>query len=305
MAWWHRISRKDGVVKPVDVKIAVACANQVGEGALWCAREQVLWWIDIVSVELWRYAPASGRADHWPLPKRPGSFALRASGGLLFAFQKGFATLNVAGGEFNWRHMAQFASEDERFNDGRVDAAGRFWVGTLDRTVSSPVGQLYRFGCDFALLAMDRGFTVSNGIGWSPDHRVMYFTDTRAHRIYCYDFDLARGAIANRRTFVAFEEGHGGPDGMTVDAEGYVWSAQFDRWCVHRYAPDGRLDRVVRLPVQRPTACAFGGPDLSTLYVTTASTGLPDDAGRTQPLAGSLLAFDAGVRGLPEARYGA
>lgn len=246
-------------MKPIDVRSVLNCVNQLGEGVLWCPRQQVLWWIDIVGVQLWRYAPASGLADHWALPKRPGSFALRESGGLLFAFQKGFATLDVVGGEFNWCHMAQFASDDERFNDGRVDAAGRFWVGTLDRTVSRPVGQLYRFGTDFGLSAMDRGFTVSNGMGWSPDNRTMYFTDTRAHRIYAHDFDLATGCISNRRSFTAFETGHGGPDGMTVDADGYVWSAQFDRWCLHRYAPDGRLDRVVQLPVQRPTACAFGG----------------------------------------------
>ena len=292
-------------MKPAEARSILDCANQLGEGPLWCPREQVLWWIDIVGVQLWRYAPSSGRADHWPLPKRPGSFALRESGGLLFAFQKGFATLDVAGGEFKWRHVAEFASGDERFNDGRVDAAGRFWVGTLDRTVSQPVGQLYRFDTGFALSVMDRGFTVSNGIGWSPDNRIMYFTDTRAHRIYRYDFDLTTGQISTRRTFAAFEPGHGGPDGMTVDADGYVWSAQFDRWCLHRYASDGRLDRVVPLPVQRPTACAFGGPDLTTLYVTTASTGLPDDARQTQPLSGHLLALEPGVHGLPESRYGA
>ncbi len=277
----------------------------LGEGALWCPREQVLWWFDVSSVILWRFAPASGRVEHWPLPKRAGSFALRKDRGLLFAFQKGFATLEVAGGEFTWRDVPGIAFGDERFNDGKVDRGGRFWAGTLDRTVSSAIGQLYRLDTDYRVTVMDRGFTVSNGIGWSPDDRVMYFTDTTARRIYRYDFDVASGQVSNRRVFVEAEPGHGGPDGMTVDAQGYVWSAQFDRWCIHRYAPDGSLDRSIRMPVQRPTTCMFGGPDLATLYVTSARVGLAADADVAQPQAGNVFALDPGVRGLPESRFGA
>lgn len=283
----------------------VDSANMLGEGALWCPRERVLWWFDVSSVHLWRFEPASGRVEHWPLPKRAGSFALRRDGGLLFAFQKGFATLEVPGGEFTWRDVPGIAFGEERFNDGKVDRAGRFWAGTLDRTVSSAIGQLYRLDTDFRVTVMDCGFTVSNGIGWSPDDRFMYFTDTAARRIYRYDFDLASGQVSNRRVFAQAEPGHGGPDGMTVDAEGYVWSAQFDRWCVHRYAPDGSLDRCIGMPVQRPTTCMFGGPDLATLYVASARVGLSADADVAQPLAGNVFALDPGVRGLPESRFGA
>jgi sugar lactone lactonase YvrE len=150
---------------------------------------------------------------------------------------------------------------------------------------------------------MDRGFTISNGIGWGPDDRTMYFTDTPSRRIYRYDFDATTGGIANRRVFVEAEPGHGGPDGMTVDAEGFVWSAQFDRWCIHRYAPDGTLDRAVRMPVQRPTTCMFGGPDLATLYVTSARMDLADAALAAQPQAGGVFALEPGVRGLPEPRF--
>jgi sugar lactone lactonase YvrE len=150
---------------------------------------------------------------------------------------------------------------------------------------------------------MDRGFTISNGIGWSPDDRTMYFTDTPARRIYAYDFDATAGHAANRRVFVEVAEGHGGPDGMTVDAEGCVWSAQFDRWCVNRYAPDGTLERSIRMPVQRPTSCMFGGPDLATLYVTSARMDLERDALAAQPQAGGVFALAPGVRGLPEPRF--
>jgi sugar lactone lactonase YvrE len=290
-------------VSSVQAACAVDCRNVLGEGAVWCPLERLLWWIDISSPTLWRFDPRTDRADHWPLPKPPGSFALRKNGGFLFAFRNGFATLDAPGGELRWLELPDLKLGDERFNDGKADRAGRFWTGTLDRRLGSAIGQLYRLDPGFRVSAMDRGFTISNGIGWSPDDRTMYFTDTPSRRIYRYDFDVATGAIANRRVFVEVEAGHGGPDGMTVDAEGFVWSAQFDRWCIHRYAPDGRLDRAVRLPVQRPTTCMFGGTDLATLYVTSARMDLADDALAAQPHAGGVFALDAGVRGLPEPRF--
>ena len=288
----------------VHASCVVDCRNMLGEGAVWCSREQALWWVDIALPSLWRFAPRSGKVEHWPLPKRPGSFALRKAGGLVFAFQRAFAVIDQPGGEVAWRDVPELELGDERFNDGKCDRAGRFWAGTLDRNVRDPIAKLYRLEADFRVRTMDRGFTIGNGIGWSPDDRVMYFTDTPSRRIYRYDFDAASGAIANRRVFVEVEPGHGGPDGLTVDAEGFVWSAQFDRWCIHRYAPDGTLDRVVRMPVQKPTTCMFGGPDLTTLYVTSARMDLEGDALASQPRAGGVFAFDAGVRGLPEPSFG-
>ena len=287
----------------VQATCAVDCKNVLGEGAVWCPREQLLWWIDISSPTLWRLDPRTSRVDHWPLPKPPGSFALRNKGGFLFAFRNGLATLDAPGGELQWLEPPDLALGDERFNDGKVDRAGRFWTGTLDRKLRAAIGQLYRVEDGFRVTAMDGGFTISNGIGWSPDDRTMYFTDTPSRRIYRYDFDVATGGIANRRIFVEAEAGHGGSDGMTVDAEGFVWSAQFDRWAIHRYAPDGRLERAVRMPVQRPTTCMFGGPDLSTLYVTSARMDLAGEALAAQPQAGGVFALEPGVRGLPEPRF--
>jgi sugar lactone lactonase YvrE len=285
----------------VEAACVVDCSNVLGEGALWCPVEQRLWWIDISTPTLWSWQSRSGRVERWPLPKPPGSFALRKNGGFLFAFRNGIATLDAPGG------VPQFLSGlelgEERFNDGKVDRAGRFWAGTLDRKLGSPIGRLYRVATDFEVKAMDRGFTISNGIGWSPDDRTMYFTDTPSRHIYRYDFDPAAGRISNRRVFVEAAPGHGGPDGLTVDAEGYVWSAQFDRWCVNRYAPDGKLERSVRLPVQRPTTCMFGGRDLSTLYVTSARMDLSEADLAPQPHAGGVFALKPGVRGLPEPRF--
>ena len=287
----------------VQAACAVDCKNVLGEGAVWCPLERLLWWIDISNPSLWRFDPRTARADDWPLPKPPGSFALRKNGGFLFAFRNSLATLDAPGGELHWLEALGLALGNERFNDGKVDRAGRFWAGTLDRKLGSAIGQLYRVEPGFRVRAMDRGFTISNGIGWSPDDRTMYFTDTPSRRIYRYDFDAASGAIANRRVFVEVDAGHGGPDGLTVDADGYVWSAQFDRWHIHRYAPDGRLDRAIRMPVQRPTTCMFGGPDFATLFVTSARMDLSGAALAAQPHAGGVFALDVGVRGLPEPRF--
>ncbi len=290
-------------MRQVQAACVVDCKNVLGEGPVWCPREQVLWWIDISSPSLWRLEPRAGAVEHWALPKPPGSFALRRGGGFLIAFRNGFATLDAPGREVRWLDVPGLNLGDERFNDGKADRTGRFWTGTLDRRLGSAIGQLYRVEPGFRVAAVDRGFTISNGIGWSPDDRMLYFTDTPSRRIYRYDFDPAAGRIANRRVFVEVAEGHGGPDGMTVDAEGYVWSAQFDRWCVNRYAPDGALERSVRLPVQRPTSCMFGGPDLATLYVTSARMDLEGEALADQPNAGGVFALEPGVRGLPEPRF--
>jgi L-arabinonolactonase len=285
----------------VQAACVVDCRNVLGEGALWCPVEQRLWWIDISTPTLWSWQHRGGRVEHWPLPKPPGSFALRKAGGFLFAFRSGLAMLEKPGADLQWLPGLELG--EERFNDGKVDRAGRFWAGTLDRRLGAPIGRLYRVSINFEVTPMDRGFTISNGIGWSPDDRTMYFTDTPSRRIYRYDFDAPAGRISRRRVFVEAAAGHGGPDGMTVDAEGFVWSAQFDRWCVNRYAPDGKLERSVRLPVQRPTTCMFGGPELAKLYITSARMDLSDEALASQPQAGGIFAIDPGVRGLPEPRF--
>jgi sugar lactone lactonase YvrE len=164
-------------------------------------------------------------------------------------------------------------------------------------------GSLYRLDPDGGVTRMDEGFQVSNGLGWSPDNRHFYFTDSGQKRIYVYDFDLDRGLVANRRTFVQLPDGVGSPDGLAVDAEGFVWSAHWDGWCITRYDPDGKVDRVFNLPVPRPTSCAFGGPDLTTLFVTSARIRLSARQLAEAPLSGSVFAIQTGVRGLPDTPF--
>ncbi len=187
-------------------------------------------------------------------------------------------------------------------NDGRCDAAGRFWCGSCDPAEVEPLGLLFRLDPDGSVHRMAGGLIVSNGIDWSPDGRVMYHTDSGTGRITAYDHDPATGAIERPRTFVQDDDGV--PDGLLVDAEGCIWSAKWDGWRVVRYAPDGTIERTLPVPAQRPTALALGGPDLRTLYVTTARYDLDAAALREQPLAGRTLVQDVDVRGRPTALFG-
>jgi sugar lactone lactonase YvrE len=187
-----------------------------------------------------------------------------------------------------------------RYNDGKCDRAGRFWTGTMGLTGASGQDKLYRFDPGHGLAAADAGFSLCNGMGWSPDNSRFYLVDSRARRIYVYDFDLANGTIENRRVFAEIPEQLGVPDGLTVDAEACVWVAIYGGWRLTRYDPAGRVERVLMLPVPLVTSCAFGGSDLRTLYVTSARRGLSPRALAKAPLSGSLLALESGVPGLAE-----
>jgi sugar lactone lactonase YvrE len=177
------------------------------------------------------------------------------------------------------------------------------WIGSLDMGTAPNRGSLFRIDRDGGWQQMDTGFTVSNGLAFSPDDKRLYFADSGRRTVYVYDFDIERGEIAHRRPFVALAEGQGLPDGLTVDAEGYVWVAIWDGWTLIRYDPEGRVALRVPLPVPRPTSCCFGGPDLRTLYITSASVRLPEQALADAPLSGALFACEPGVAGLPETPF--
>jgi sugar lactone lactonase YvrE len=284
------------------VSRAVAASNRLGEVPVWDVAEAALYWVDIEGRLLQRFHPATGDVRTWPLPERIGSFALRESGGFVVAFASGFAFM-AEDGRIDWIARPEADRPGNRFNDGKCDRQGRFWAGTMDDSLAARTGALYRLDPDLSVTTLETGIGISNSLAWSPDDRTFYFADTLDREIRAYDYDAASGSIANRRVFTAMAGRPGAPDGSTVDAEGYLWNAEWDGWAVVRYAPDGSVDRVVDLPVQKPTSCIFGGPDLSTLYVTTAIWDLsPADLER-QPWAGSLLAVDAGVQGLPETRF--
>jgi sugar lactone lactonase YvrE len=273
----------------------------VGECPRWHPLEQKLYWVDIYEPSVNCFDPASGENRRWMMPERIGCFAFRKSGGLVAGMQSGIAFVTL-GDTPAVKRVFEFdpANKETRFNDGRCDPAGRFWAGTIEETLTQPVGTLYRFDPDGRCTPMVNGLVCANGLGFSPDGRTLYHSDSRQDQVWAWDFDNERGAIANRRTFIAMDGKEGRPDGAAVDAEGYYWICHVGAWHVARYAPDGTIDRVVGVPVQRPTMCAFGGKNLDVLYVTSATFPLSKEALAKQPLAGSLFALDAGVRGLPE-----
>ncbi len=276
----------------------------LGEGPVWDDAGQALWWHDVTGRVLHRLDHATGATRSWPLPKMPGSFGHRRGGGMIAAFRNRLSLFDPETGEDREieGHGIDFAVE--RFNDGACDAMGRFWTGTFDPTMKTDRGTLYRIDPDLSVTRVDTGINMSNGIAWSPDGRTLYYSDSRPGQVYRYDFDMESGTIGRRSIFIDFAGREGAPDGCTVDAEGFLWVAEVEAGRIGRYDPAGRCERTIELPVSKPTSVAFGGPDLSTLFVTSMRYGLGEKELARQPAAGRLLAVDVGVKGLPEPLFG-
>ena len=285
--------------------IEVACVADVhavlGEGPHWVADEQALYWLDIKGYKIFRLGEG-GEVDSWDTPLRIGSIARRASGGFIAGTEDGIAQVSLDEGRFELSFNPEAHLPGNRFNDGKVDRSGHFWAGSMDDSEAQALGTLYRIAPDLACVAVDDGYKVTNGPAFSPAGDVMYHNDSALQRTYTFDLDRA-GNAGNRRVFLEYGEGDGYPDGMTVDAEGCLWIAFWDGWCVRRYSPDAELLQTIEMPVARPTSCAFGGPDLDRLYVTSASIGLDESAAAVQPNAGGLFMVLAGVRGIAERMF--
>lgn len=270
----------------------------LGEGAIWDEKNQVLYWVDIDPGLVHIYDPATRKDRTLHVGQPVGTVVPRASGGLMLAVRNGFMSLDIETGRTALVAVPLGHNPENRFNDGKCDPAGRFWAGTMETPARK--GALFRLDRDLSVRQMVDGVGCSNGPAWSLDKKAMYYTDSMTKKIDAFDYDLMTGAISNRRTVVSVAEEHGLPDGMTVDAEGKLWVAHWDGWCVCRWDPDrGKLLQKVRLPAARPTSCAFGGPSLDNLYITTATTELEAAALAKQPEAGGLFRFKPGVHGLP------
>jgi sugar lactone lactonase YvrE len=272
------------------------------ESPVWSEREGSIYWIDTRGARIFRVHLGSGRRDSWETPAKIGAIALRRGGGLLASMKSGIASLDTATGAYDFIVDPEPDRPEGRPNDGKTDRSGRYWFGTVEEEGAKP-GRLYRFGADRAAAKVDEGFTFVNGIAWSPDDRRMYVGDTFGGTIYAYDFDLPSGEARNRRAFATVPKDDGIPDGMTVDAQGYVWGARPDAWKVVRYAPDGGVDRELPFPFRRPTSVIFGGDDLRTLFVTSASFRHSEEELAAQPLAGHVVAVRVDVPGLAEPEF--
>jgi sugar lactone lactonase YvrE len=288
------------------VECVVQSADILGEVPLWCDRTQRLWWVDVRRPALQSYDPVTGKHTAQRLPEtlQVGSIALRESGGFVLATNTGLYFYDPANGQAPAPIVNPEADKPgNRFNDGKVDRRGRFWVGSMHDTRREPLGTLYRFDADLSCHAKFDGFVLPNALSWSPDNRTMYFADTHTQVIWAFDFDLDDGAISNQRVFKDWKHQLGRPDGATVDAEGFIWNCMVATGELIRLAPDGRVDRTIQLPVTNPTCPAFGGAGLDTLYITSHSQRLTPEKLAAEPYAGGLFALDVGVKGLPEPRF--
>jgi len=278
--------------------------NEAGESPHWDAAEEALYWADIVDPHLYRYYPATGKLDTVKTNIPVTGLGLRESGGLVLASKIGLYLLDSSLKEAKFIKDPEAEKPNVRFNDGLVDRNGCYWAGTLnevDFTVSE--GSLYRLDPDGVVHMMDTNLMGTNGIGWSPDNKIMYLADTFGQVIYAYDFDSEAGGINNRRVFAEIPPEAGMPDGITVDSEGFIWNGHWGGWRLTRYDPEGKIEREVKLPVQNVTSCIFGGKNLDELYITTAWFLMSEEQRADQPYAGDLFRIRPGVKGLPDPKF--
>jgi L-arabinonolactonase len=284
----------------------VPSQNRLGEGPIWSVEEQALYWVDIYGKCIEYYVPHTNLRKTFFLPCQVGAAAFCKRGGFVLATDQGFAFWDGRSGTIEGISNPEKDKPLHRFNDGKVDPAGRFWAGTMydgPQQHPRPTGSLYRLDPDKTIHLKESGVLISNGIGWSPDYRMMYYTDSLRKTIYVYDYDPGTGEIANRRNFVHSPDEPGEPDGLTVDSLGFVWSARWNGWKVTRYSPDGKVDCEIKVPAACPSSVMFGGMDLRDLYITSAWKELTAEERNFQPLAGNLFKATVEVPGLPEFQF--
>ncbi len=296
----------DQIERVLDVR------NGVGESPVWDRARQSLWWVDIPGKALWCWNSASGQTRQWATPEQTGCIALAsgsdalAHGQWIAAMESGVARLTPLDDgrvKSEWIARVNHPQTGMRFNDGRCDRQGRLRAGTMvaDMSLAAPSGSLYALDAPGPLRGLEAGYITPNGMAFSPDGRTMYVSDSHPNRqaVWAFDYDTDTGTPHDRRLFIDFKPLPGRPDGAAVDADGCYWICGNDAGLVHRFTPDGKLDRSLAVPVKKPAMCAFGGAGLDTLFVTSIRPGgdLTD-----QPLAGGVFALRPGVRGLDEPR---
>lgn len=277
----------------------------LGEGPCWHSEEQVLYWIDIYGKKLHRYHPEQKTNDTWDMPGMIGTVAPRASGGLIVALENGFAFFDPTSGAIEQLDPVDEHPES-RFNDGKCDPHGRFWVGSMDNVKEErPMGKLYRVDHDGSVNVMDENITISNGLAWSPDGSTMYYIDSPTKNIFAYDYDGPTGNISNKRVAITLNDEQGWPDGMTIDEEGMIWLAHWAGQRVCRWNPaTAEVLLKIDTPAPHTSCCCFGGPERKDLYITTARKGLSDEQLAASPLSGHLFRVKTEFVGAPTYSFG-
>jgi sugar lactone lactonase YvrE len=288
------------------IELVTDARAALGECPRWRAAEARLYWVDIANRRLHRTDPVTGETQTRTFAAPVGCFAFRRGGGLMLAMKDGFAALETFDGPLT-PFAAQVLADrpDHRFNDGRADAQGRFWAGTINMTKSAADAGLWRLSPDGGLVEAHHGALTSNGLAFSPDQKTLYWSDTPAHTVWAFDFDLESGEISGKRLFHQFPQGLGRPDGASVDEDGFYWSALYDGGRVVRLSPAGEIVEEVPVPARHVTMIGFGGPDRRTAFVTTARQGTGDADLERFPEAGGVFRFRVETPGLAEYDFGA
>lgn len=282
-----------------DAELVLAARAELAEGPVWDDRRQELVWVDIHRGHVHLWDPAGGREHRLDVGQPVGVAVPCADGGLAVAARDGFGLLDIASGRLRLVAAVEADRPTNRMNDGACDVAGRLWAGTMSLDERAGAGALYRLDPDYRVTRALDGLTIPNGIDWSPDGTTMYLVDSPTRRVWGFDFEASSGSLDAREVVIQLEPHAGLPDGMTVDAEGCLWVALWGGSAVRCYEPDGALRAVVAVPTALVTSCAFGGPDLADLYITTARR----DAGRGDRAAGSVFRARPGARGRPPHRF--
>ena len=266
-----------------------------------------MYWVDIRNPMIYRLDPATRDVKNWRVQTEIGSIGFAGPGRLIAGTRMGFGYIDLADGSYEELTDPEGDGRMNavRLNDGKVDRQGRFWCGGMEDPGYGEVASLYRFDPDHSVHKMEGPVSISNAICWSPDDSVMYFADSLKRTIWAYDFDAAAGTIENRRVFIEVADGDGVPDGATVDTDGFVWVAHMRGGAVKRYAPDGKVERTIKFPASLTSCPAFGGADMSTLYVTTASSRFEPADFEREPDAGALFQVETDATGIPEPVFGA
>jgi len=303
----HHHLKKTLTMPTSELQVLADSSSLLGECPLWHPEENALYWIDITGMAVRRFDPVCGDHQHWAVPSEPGCIAWCPGSRMLVAMRSGIVILDTKTGELVPLIDAPYDPSQNRFNDGRCDASGRLWVGTLSDDRSKQSGDLFCLERG-AIRKIGKPVTVSNGLAFSPDNHTLYHADTTPHIIRAYDFDLTTGTLGDARIFKQFSTDRSGsyggrPDGAAVDSEGAYWCAMYEGGKVLRLSPSGEVLREIALPVRCPTMIAFGGPDLRTLYITTVRHKRPEDELKRHPHSGCVLSLRVDIAGRTEHSY--
>lgn len=288
----------------MDVKLILDTKAQLGEGPIWHHELNQLYWVDIEGRQLHLYTPEVDELRSYPTQERIGTVVPIEGGGALVALQNGIYSMDLATGDMTLLANPLDTLSDMRFNDGKCDPIGRFWVGTMHLQAKQDAASLYVMDDNHNIKKVLDDITISNGIIWTLDQKVMYYIDTPTKQVKAFDYDVATGKISSPKVAITIPDELGSPDGMTIDEEGMLWIGLWGGGAVGRFNPEtGELMQKIEVPALNVTACAFGGDLLETLYITTARIGMDEEQQKKYPLAGGLFAVNPGVKGVPANFY--